>query len=377
MSLITGKQISKVYLGTNKLFSSGSVVNYYVEGSIDKTQEVDSGVDLLDPSTVYKPTKSGWTFVGWRKDTVASGDVEISAIMGDEPINLYAVFSKAVTLTAVKVSNNTEKLSGYRYYNNGNIVNPKFTVSAGSYSSPWIFKGWATGTSANASIVYSSISNTEFSADATVYFRAEQTITLTYYINGSKKTSTGTKYYTAYNGGTEINPTFTISNPTVSGGTFKGWSASSGSSSISYSSINGTTFSASTTIYSVFEYSRSASKSGSCTGDWNTQNRSSFTLSGSWPNNATCTKVASSYTDGSWHPDAIGYVEFHDSISGYFYLNAPPGGSTVSKTVTFSTGTAKSITCTIIANGEDTPDYNYKATGICTLTVNWKELVVG
>ena len=61
-----------------------------MEGSIDKTQEVDSGVDLLDPSTVYKPTKSGWTFVGWRKDTVASGDVEISAIMGDEPINLYA-----------------------------------------------------------------------------------------------------------------------------------------------------------------------------------------------------------------------------------------------------------------------------------------------
>ena len=294
MSLITGKQISKIYIGNKNIYSGGIEVNYFVDGSVAFTQEIDSGADILDPATIYIPEKSGWTFVGWREDTTASGDILTEKIMGNSPVSLYAVFAQDVTLTSVA--------------------------------------------------------------------------------NGTTSNTTMQKYY---NNGFTTNPTFTISNPTISGATFKGWSTSSGSTTVSYSAISGKEFASNTTIYAVREVAKSASKSGSCEGIWNGQNRSSFTLTGSWPNNATCTKTASAHTDGSWHPDAGGYVEFHDSLSGYFYLNPPPGGSTVSKTVTFSTGTAKSITCTIIADGTDNEEYNYKSTGYCTLTVNWTELLVG
>lgn len=269
--------------------------------------------------------------------TFSDFTLDNDCIMGDEPISLYAVFSKKVTATFVSYGS-TQYASAYKYYNNGNEANPEVTCPTGASYSGWSWRGWsaATDTTANASVqfangdtvynlwndftyyglyqkslvqtfvngngtttttayaYYNASGNSKdatitmpsvasksgwsvrgwsdngISADATVYYSGgetnvkvtianifcalySQTITLSYKVNGSTSSKTGTRYYNAY--GNTSNPSFTISNPSLSGATFKGWSASSGSTTVSYSSISGTTFNSNTTIYAVFKYS--------------------------------------------------------------------------------------------------------------------------
>ena len=335
MKLFGGSEkIKKAYLGTEKIYSAGNIVTYYVDSGIYYQEEVDSDASCLNPTT-FTPSKSGWMFVGWREDTTASGDVLSSKIMGDELITLYAVFKKAVTLTyydntttaryaygdvyynntnqknaswlmkqssksgwtvrgwgistagnasvayndntAVSISenttiyglyqktctltaksyNSTQTAKGTAYYNcAGNTTTATLYVPTGASYSGWTWRGWSSwnsGTGADASVQFSNGQHIDIGdVDRTIYGLYYQNITLSYKVNGSTSSKTGTRYYNAY--GNTLNPTFTISNPTLSGATFKGWSTSSGSASISYSSINGTTFTSNTTIYAVFKY---------------------------------------------------------------------------------------------------------------------------
>lgn len=209
-------KITKLYCENEAIYSAGNIVTYYANG-VSYQEEVESGANCLNP-TSFTPSKSGCTFLGWREDKTASGDVLTEKVMGDDPITLYA----------------------------------------------------------------------------------------------------------------------------------------------------------------VFEVPKSVSKTGSCEGrhDYPYYNESSFTISGSWSDNAICTKSMSGVNDGSWHHDASSTITFTDTVAGKHELSGVLN-VTKTSTVTFSMGTAKSITCTIRAYGEDTDDYNYIATGTCTLTVNWTEIEVG
>ena len=119
-----GQKVKKWYHDSVRVFTAGNVVTYYVNSSTSYQEEVDSEASCLSPTT-FTPELSGYTFVGWREDTVASGEVLSEKIMGDEPISLYAVFKKTFTLS---FANNyasggaTNPVSGNQYYNNGNIV---------------------------------------------------------------------------------------------------------------------------------------------------------------------------------------------------------------------------------------------------------------
>ena len=142
-------KIKKIYVGTEKVYSSGNIVTYYVDTNIMYQEEVDSEASCLSPTT-FTPELSGYTFVGWREDAVASGEVLSSKVMGDEPISLYAVFKKTFTLS---FANNyasggaTNPVSGNQYYNNGNIVNPVVTLPADGYTrSGLTFIKWVLGT---------------------------------------------------------------------------------------------------------------------------------------------------------------------------------------------------------------------------------------
>lgn len=258
MSLITGKQISKVYLGNKQIYSNGSTVNYYVEGSVARTQEVDSGADILDPSTVYKPTKSGWNFVGWRKDTVASGDVEISVIMGDEPINLYAVFERSITVT-FKSYNKTEYVSGSYYYNgSGSTSNPSITAPNGADYPGWTWRGWsfAGETSANAGVNFGNGFTWDGGSTHTRYGLYEQSITLSYngngHTSGSVSNETKTRYYNAY-GNTSSNPSFTLkaNGYSKTSYTFAKWAMGSTSGTL-YTPGASVTLSSNTTFYAYW-----------------------------------------------------------------------------------------------------------------------------
>ena len=159
---IGNQKLKQVYIGAQKIYSSGNIVTYICNGVTYK-EEVEEGQTVLSPKT-FVPTLSGWNFVGWRQDTTASGSVLISLDMDDSPITLYAVFSQTITLTTI-ANGSTTNNKGNRYNNNGNILNPKFTVTNPSKSGT-TFKGWSKSTSSTVS--YASISNLSLDADLTL-----------------------------------------------------------------------------------------------------------------------------------------------------------------------------------------------------------------
>lgn len=174
--------VSKMYLGDVKVYSSGSTVTYYIDPTNYAVEEWDSDLDVLTPST-FVPTKSGWTFVGWREDTTASASVLTEKVMDDEPIVLYAVFTQNVTVTYYNGSTTKSTSTKKRYYNNGNTVNPSFTLSQASLSG-WTARGWSTSATANASIKYDNDTEFEISSNVTLYGLYQRTLTLTYNGNG-------------------------------------------------------------------------------------------------------------------------------------------------------------------------------------------------
>ena len=243
-------KMKKGYIGATRVYSAGNTVTYVMDTNISYQEEVDSEASCLSPKT-FTPTKSGWTFVGWRENNTANSTVLTSKVMGDNPITLYAVFRQAVTVTYYNNSTTKSTKTAYRYYNNGNTANPSFTLAQASKSG-WTARGWSTATAANGSISYSN--NTAFtrSSNLTLYGCYQKTITLTTIANSSTSTKNGTAYYNS--AGNTSNPTFTVSNPTKSGTTFKGWSSSASSTTITNSSISSLSLSASTTRYAVFAY---------------------------------------------------------------------------------------------------------------------------
>lgn len=250
---VTNKQISKVYLGTQKIYSTGSIVNYVVDTSTIYSEEREEGQNALSPTT-FTPSKSEWTFAGWREDTTANGSVLSSKTVGDSTITLYAVFRNTVTVTYYDNSTTEKTTSGYRYYNNGNIVNPSFTLTQ-TDDPNWTERGWSTTNAGNASIAYANGATFTRDSNITLYGLYSQNIRLTTVANGSTTNTDKTRYWAPAG---YINPTFTVSNPSKSGATFKGWSTSASSTTVSNTSISNLSLSSSTTRYAVFTYSNSS-----------------------------------------------------------------------------------------------------------------------
>lgn len=138
---------SKISIGNEIVYSAGNTVTYYVDTNAVYQEEVDADETVLSPKT-FTPTKAGWEFVGWRKDTVASGDVLSSLTMDNDPITLYAVYQQGITLSyyANGGSGITESQTETRYYNNENVTNALFTLSKNSFNkSGYNFSKWAMG----------------------------------------------------------------------------------------------------------------------------------------------------------------------------------------------------------------------------------------
>jgi len=139
----------KAYVDGVQTYSAGNPVTYYVDSDTTYTEEVEFEASCLSPAT-FTPAKDGWTFVGWREDATASGDVLTEKVMGDNPITLYAVFKQDITLSYNgngATSGSTASQSETRYYNNGNVVNPSFTLKANGFArSGYTFTKWDAGT---------------------------------------------------------------------------------------------------------------------------------------------------------------------------------------------------------------------------------------
>lgn len=338
-------------------------VTYYVDSGTSYQESVVYGNSVLSP-TSFTPSKSGYTFVGWRENSTASSSVLTSKTMGTTPISLYAVFKKTVTLTYYNNSTTAKSTSGTQYYNNGNVANPTFTLSQADKSG-WTKRGWSTGTAGNASVTYSSISGTTFSSNTTVYGLYYQTVTQTFKSYNTSKTVNGTRYYNS--AGNTANASVTApTGATYSGWSWRGWSAANtttANASVSYANsatISGLT--GSNTFYGLYSqtitlsYNGNGSTSGSTTSHTGTRYWNAY---GNTSNpNFTLKSNGFSRTDYSFNKWAQG------SASGTQYSSG--ASVTLSANTTFY-AVWKANAKTVTAANTSVTDDSWVSTGECVL----------
>lgn len=142
------KKIYRMYHGNERIYPNAGMVTYHVDTNVTYTEEVDIDESILNPST-FTPSKSGWTFVGWRKDTTASGSVISDEVMTGDDVTLYAVFKQTITLSYNgngATGGSTSEQTGIRYYNNGNTSNPSFILKSNGFSRTYYnFVNWRMG----------------------------------------------------------------------------------------------------------------------------------------------------------------------------------------------------------------------------------------
>lgn len=246
------KKVLSMWYGSIRVYPNAGEVTYYVDSGVVYTEEIDIDNSCLTPTT-FTPTKSGWTFVGWREDSTASSSVLSEKISDGNNYTLYAVFKQNVTVTKYNGSSSATTETKTRYYNNTNIANPSFTLSQNAISG-WTALGWCTSNSATASVVVSNGGSVTLSSNATYYGKYSTTITLSYNGNGatggSTSAQTGTRYF---NSGNYSNPSFILRNNGFSRTyyNFVNWRMGS-TSGTAYNAGASVTLSANTTFYATW-----------------------------------------------------------------------------------------------------------------------------
>lgn len=248
-----GQKVKKWFHNDSRVFSAGNVVTYYVDSGVYYREEVDSDASCLNP-TAFTPSKSGWTFVGWREDTTASNDVLSSKVMGDEPITLYAVFKQDITLTYYDNNSTAKYEYGSRYYNAyGNTSNPSFTMTQ-TTDSGWTCRGWSTTNKGDASIQYANGATITLTGNLTIYGLYQTTATLSYNGNGATSGSVSSQSGTIYWAPAGyIYPTVTLKSNgfTKSGYSFVKWAMGSANGT-QYSIGTNVTLTTNTTMYAYW-----------------------------------------------------------------------------------------------------------------------------
>jgi uncharacterized repeat protein (TIGR02543 family) len=308
----------------SQVFFSGAEVTYVVDGAEYK-EFVNYGQSCLSP-TVVTPTKSGWEFAGWRKDTVASGSVEHSVVMNTEPITLYAVFKKEVTLSAVSYSSlssryTTKTAKGTAYYNNSNVEGARVTCPTGDTYSGWTWRGWSNfgATTATETPWFANGAKLNIGTDnKTVYGLYLKEITVTYYNNSTTaSTAKDTRYFNA--SGVMTDAEFYLPQAVKSGWAERGWSLTNAGNATAYVG-NAVVF----------------------------KSESNITLYGMYQQNVRVTTVAngsSSYKDGTRYWAPAGYINPTFTVSNPSKSGATfQGWSATAGSTSIAMGTISGLT---------------------------------
>ena len=207
------KKIYRMYHGNERIYPNAGMVTYHVDTNVTYTEEVDIDESILNPKT-FTPSKSGWTFVGWKKDTSANSSVISSEVMTGDDVTLYAVFQQTITLSYNgngATEGSTANQSGTRYYNNGNTVNPSFTLRSNGYSRTYYnFVNWRMGSAGGTA--YSAGANVTLSSNTTFYASwTPRTVSRTI----TKSVTTAINNWHSVRSLVEYGVTF-VSNPSVS-----------------------------------------------------------------------------------------------------------------------------------------------------------------
>lgn len=255
-----GNTVKKIYLNNNLVFSAGAVVTYKVDSNTTYTEEIESDTSALSPKT-FTPSKSGYSFLGWRKDSTASSSVLSSCVVTDpDPFTLYAVFRKQITVTYYNsLSTSASSTSQYEYYNNGNHAYPTFALTMGGVSG-WSARGWSTSNSGSADITYNNGASFSRDSNITLYGLYQKSITLSYNGNGSTSGSVSSQSGTAYAApGGYIWPSFSIKSNGFSRSnyTFMRWGLN-GSGGTQYTAGATISLSSNATMYACWAVSQTS-----------------------------------------------------------------------------------------------------------------------
>lgn len=121
----------------------GFTITYNIDSENSTTSTVKAGTPILN----YTPSKSEYTFVGWREDSTASSTV-LSGTTATSNMTLYAVFSKTITVSynGNGGSGSVSSQTGTIYYNNGNVKGATFTLKSNAFTyTDRTFQKWAMG----------------------------------------------------------------------------------------------------------------------------------------------------------------------------------------------------------------------------------------
>lgn len=142
------QEIKAIYLGQHVIYATGVNVTYQVDTNNAITQTASLSNDAITSAPAV--TKAGYTFVGWKSDTNADGEVLKSyKITSSNTVKLYAVFKKTITIDMdcmdADVPDGAEepKITATLFYNNGKVLSEEVEIPECPYTMEGkMFCGW-------------------------------------------------------------------------------------------------------------------------------------------------------------------------------------------------------------------------------------------
>ncbi|EOS39728.1 hypothetical protein C809_04548 [Lachnospiraceae bacterium MD335] len=143
------KRVTRIFVGEDRVYAAGVKVTYQIDTGYALERTVPDREDAI--AAAPPAALEGYTFVGWRQDDQAEKKVLSEFIISsEEPVTLYAVFRKQMTIGlmpnggTLAGSGSAESFTAYCYYNNGNAQSEPTTVPASPYSRNGMsFCGWS------------------------------------------------------------------------------------------------------------------------------------------------------------------------------------------------------------------------------------------
>lgn len=166
------RKVKKIYAGAEQVYSSGCLVTYHVDLNTTYVEEIEDGQYISKPKT-FTPSKTGYTFYGWRYDSIAT-DAVWGIPPGNDPIvgkeitsdtyEVYAVFVATASITykanGGSGSDVVDRLP--HYYNNGNEAWAVFTIRTNPFTrSGYTFLNWVMNNGRPGPVIGSTISTKE------------------------------------------------------------------------------------------------------------------------------------------------------------------------------------------------------------------------
>ena len=143
------KRVTRIFVGEDRVYAAGVKVTYQIDTGYALERTVPDREDAI--AAAPDAALEGYTFVGWRQDDSAEKKVLSEyLISSEEPVTLYAVFKKQMTIGlmpnggTLSESGAKENFTVYCYYNNGNAQSEPTTVPASPYTRKNMsFCGWS------------------------------------------------------------------------------------------------------------------------------------------------------------------------------------------------------------------------------------------